>query len=107
MKKKAVLAALFSAVVPGLGQWYAGKGERGAAILIATIIVGNLNAIWLTLYAQPVTGVDAFWAVGLPRVLHDLFAVYGIVFLIWQIWDAAQLARHYEAPAPLYEGQTA
>ena len=97
MKKKPVLAALFSAVVPGMGQWYAGKWERGAAILISTIIVGNLNAIWLTLYAQPVTGADAFWAIGLPRVLHDVFAGYGIVFLIWQIWDATQLARRSQA----------
>ena len=100
MKKKPVLAALFSTVVPGTGQFYVGRGERGAAILIATIIVGNLNAIWLTLYAQPVTGADAFWAIGLPRVLHDVFAGYSIMFLIWQIWDAAHLARHYQTPAP-------
>jgi len=82
-----------------MGQIYVGKGERGAAILIATIIIGNLNAIWLTLYAQPNAGVDAFWFLGLPRVLHDVFAAYGIIFLIWQIWDAAHLARDYQAQA--------
>ena len=49
-KRNPYLASLLSIPVPGLGQIYAGKGERGAAILIATIIVGNLNAIWLTLW---------------------------------------------------------
>ncbi len=43
------LASLLSVPVPGLGQIYAGKGARGAAILSVTIIVGNLNAIWLSL----------------------------------------------------------
>ena len=43
------LASLLSIPVPGLGQIYTGKGERGATILVVTIIVGNLNAIWLSL----------------------------------------------------------
>ncbi len=88
MKRKPATAALLSTLIPGLGQIYLGKGERGAAILIATIIVGNLNAIWLTLYAQPISEIDSFWATGLPRLLHDLFAFYGMVFIVWQIWDA-------------------
>jgi len=104
MKKKPVLAALLSAFIPGMGQIYVGKGERGGAILIATLIVGNFNAIWLTLYAQPIAGVDGFWALGLPRVLHDVFAAYGIIFLIWQIWDAAHLARHFQTRAASVPG---
>ena len=88
------LAGLLSIPVPGLGQIYAGKGERGAAILIAAIIVGNLNAIWLSLYAAVDPGTNAFWAHALPRILHDLFAAYGVIFLIWQVADAYQLAKH-------------
>ena len=94
MNKKPALAALFSALVPGLGQVYSGKAERGALILIATIIVGNLNAIWLSLYAETDFEKAAFWAVELPRILHDVFAVYGLIFLAWQIWDAYQLAKN-------------
>lgn len=93
MEKKTTLAVLFSTLVPGLGQIYLGKCERGAAILIATLIVGNLNAIWLTLYGQQNAGVEAFWAVGLPRLLHDIFALYGLIFIGWQILDAYKLSR--------------
>jgi len=70
------------------------KAERGVLILIATIIVGNLNAIWLSLCATTNLEKGSFWAVELPRILHDVFAVYGLVFLAWQIWDAYQLAKN-------------
>lgn len=87
------LACLLSIPVPGLGQIYAGKGERGAAILIVTIIVGNLNAIWLSLHAGISPVSDVFWMYNLPRILHDIFAAYGIIFLIWQVLDAYQQAK--------------
>lgn len=45
------LASLLSIPVPGLGQIYAGESTRGAIILSFTIIVGNLNAIYLSTYA--------------------------------------------------------
>ncbi|MFN2159881.1 MAG: hypothetical protein ACK2TW_08020, partial [Anaerolineales bacterium] len=79
-----VFAALLSLFVPGLGQIYAGKGGRGAAILAVVIVVGNLNAIWLSLYNISEPGAAyAAWTYQLPRLLHDLFAVYGIVFWLW------------------------
>lgn len=88
------LASLLSIPVPGLGQIYAGKGERGVAILTATIIVGNLNAIWLSLHATSGSGSNIFWMSSLPRLLHDLFAAYGVIFLIWQVIDAYQQAKN-------------
>ena len=45
MTRKPILATLLSLVVPGLGQICSGKSERGAIILIAAILVGNLNVI--------------------------------------------------------------
>jgi TM2 domain-containing membrane protein YozV len=95
LKKKCnpYLASLLSIPVPGLGQLYAGKGERGAAILIVTIIVGNLNAIWLTLHGNVSTENRVFWSEQLPRLLHDLFAAYAIIFLIWQVLDAYHQAK--------------
>ena len=87
------LAGFLSLLVPGLGQICTGKGTRGAAILLAVIIVGNLNTIWLSLYALTTPDPDIFWASNLPRILHDLFAVYGIIFWLWQIVDAYQQAK--------------
>jgi len=88
------LASLLSIPVPGLGQIYAGKSARGAAILSITMIVGNLNAIWLSVYAASNHSKNIFWADTLPRILHDLFAVYGAIFLEWQAADAYQQAKH-------------
>lgn len=86
-RRNPYLASLLSIPVPGLGQFYAGKSERGAVILIVTIIVGNLNAIWLSLHAAAAES-NTFWMYNLPRILHDIFAFYGIIFLIWQAVDA-------------------
>mgnify|MGYP000445093815 CR=1 FL=1 len=91
MFRSAFLAGGLSLVIPGLGQMCAGRGERGAAILVTVIIVGNLNAIWLSLFAAAGPAPGAFWTSMLPRLLHDLFAVYGVVFWIWQVIDAYRI----------------
>lgn len=93
MNKKPILASVLSLLVPGLGQLYAGKSTRGAAILILVIIVGNLNAIWLSIYSLTSPGASPFWTYTLPLLLHKIFAYYGIGFLIWQIFDAYQVAK--------------
>ena len=95
MKRYPLLAGLLSAFIPGSGQMYAGKSERGAGILIAVIVVGNLNAIWLSMFAASInTSLSLeFWAHSLPRILHDVFAFYGVVFLLWQIVDAYLLVK--------------
>lgn len=56
------------------------------------IIVGNLNAIWLSLFAAASPMPGTFWASTFPRLLHDLFAAYGVVFWIWQVVDAYQVS---------------
>jgi hypothetical protein len=92
-KHNPYLASLLSIPVPGLGQIHAGKGIRGAAILSITMIVGNLNAIWLSIYASSKPAAIGFWANTLPRILHDIFALYGVIFLIWQVVDAYQQVK--------------
>jgi TM2 domain-containing membrane protein YozV len=98
MKPNPIFAGVFSALVPGLGQMVAGKSVRGAATLVTVIVVGNLNAIWLSTFALSTGMMDSheFWASVLPRVLHDLFAFYGVVFLVWQIVDAYLLAKNLD-----------
>lgn len=102
MQLKPVQSALLSLLVPGMGQICSGKSARGAAILIAVIVVGNLNAVWLSLHAMANTAPFAFWSHTLPRFLHDLFAAYGVIFLLWQIYDAYQQAK-LNYPVPGYK----
>lgn len=80
--------ALASLLCPGLGQIFAGAAERGAAIMVATIVIGNLNTIFLSVYHLESNAVVPWFAKQLPRYLHDLFAVYSIVFWLWQVADA-------------------
>lgn len=93
MIRNAAVAGVHSFFIPGMGQIYAGKSERGTAILIAVLVVGNLNAIWLSLYGLTESVAGAPWFYKVPRILHDLFAFYGIVFWIWQVVDASQQVK--------------
>lgn len=85
------------AVNVGLGQVYIGKRGLGVAIMLAFIIIGNLNAIWLSIFAASSTAPVTFYGSTLPRLLHDIFAFYGIIFWIWQAADAHRLAKSMEA----------
>jgi len=93
MTRYPVIAGILSMFIPGMGQIYAGKSGRGAAILVAVIVVGNLNAIWLSLYGLTASVPGAPWLYEVPRVLHDLFAIYGIIFWLWQVLDAYQQSQ--------------
>jgi hypothetical protein len=91
MKRNPFIAGLLSLIIPGMGQIYCGKTRLGAGFLLAVIIVGNLNAIWLSIYAGTQTDLS-FFSDTFPRLLHDIFAGYGIVFWLWQVVNAYQLA---------------
>ena len=92
MKQNPWLACVLSLVFPGLGQIYSGKRALGAAFMLAFIIIGNLNAIWLSIYAGTQTDLS-FFSHTFPRLMHDIFAGYGIVFWLWQVTNAFQLAK--------------
>jgi hypothetical protein len=62
-------------------------------ILIAVIIVVNHNAIWLCNYAITSSIQTTFFGNTLPRFLHDIFSIYGVIFWIWQVYDAYLLAK--------------
>jgi hypothetical protein len=66
------------------------RSARGACILGLVLIVGNLNAIFLSVFATTLGAPLPFFTLGLPRLLHDVFAFYGIVFWVWQAVDAAR-----------------
>ena len=92
MKRNPWIAGLLSLVFPGLGQVYLGKRVLGAAFMLAFIIIGNLNAIFLSGYAGTQTEIT-FFSHTFPRLLHDIFAFYGITFWIWQVVDTYKLAK--------------
>ena len=93
MKRKPHLACFLAVIVPGLGHIYVGKRWIGVAILLGVIIIGNLNAIWLSDFAVSQTVPLFFWTDTVPRVLHRMFAFYGIFFWVWQAVDAYRLAK--------------
>ncbi|UCB59166.1 MAG: hypothetical protein JSV67_02385 [Thermoplasmatales archaeon] len=69
-------------ICPRFGTDLSKKNERGATILIDVIIVGNLNAIWLSAYAVSSSVPATFFGNTPPRLLHDIFSIYGIIFWI-------------------------
>jgi TM2 domain-containing membrane protein YozV len=93
VKRNPFIAAVLSLLIPGLGQIYAQESVRGAMILIAVIIAGNLYAIWLSVFALSRTVPADFLSYTLPRILHDVLSFYGIVFWIWQVVDAYHQAK--------------
>lgn len=100
MKRKPVFAGILSLLIPGLGQIYAGESGRGATILVAAIIIGNLNIIILPLISLANSGLDpnafdsrVLWSYWIPRVGHDLLSVWSIAFWIWAVVDAVSMAR--------------
>jgi len=100
VKRNPFIAGLLSLIVPGLGQIYGGEGNKGAAIIAAAIVIGNLNIIILPLIslANPVISTGAsdgrtLWAYWIPRVAHDVISVWSIAFWIWAIVDAISIVQ--------------
>jgi hypothetical protein len=92
MRKNPWIAGLLSLVFLGLGHVYVGKKALGVALMIAFIVIGNLNALWLSTYALAPAD-SGFFGLTLPRLLHDIFAFYGIALWIWAIIDSVRLAK--------------
>ncbi|MGA7194552.1 MAG: hypothetical protein WBW94_13070 [Anaerolineales bacterium] len=100
MNNNPFIAGILSLLVPGLGQIYAGESNKGAAIIVAAIIIANLNIIVLPLIsmANPVisngeTNPRTIWAYWIPRVVHDVASFWSIAFWIWAIVDAIAITR--------------
>jgi len=101
-KKIPLIAGLLSLLIPGLGQIYAGKGNKGAAIIVAAIIIANLNIIILPLIAIanpcipiPLDDAGGIWKYWIPRITHDIASLWSITFWIWAIIDAYTVSRKY------------
>jgi TM2 domain-containing membrane protein YozV len=88
MNRNPFVAGLLSLLIPGLGQIYGGRGDKGAVILATAIVIGNLNLIFLPMFisANPDPSID--WAYWIPRVGQDVMSIWSIAFWIWAVVDA-------------------
>ena len=100
MRRNPFIAGILSLLVPGLGQIYGGESNKGAAIIAAAIVIGNLNIIILPLIsmANPVIPTGApdartIWAYWIPRVMHDVISFWSIAFWVWAVLDAISITR--------------
>lgn len=100
MKRNPIVAGFLSALIPGLGQIYGGESNKGGFILVAAIVIGNLNIIILPLISManpviPPIGTDprALWAYWIPRIVHDVLSFWSIAFWLWAVVDAVILSK--------------
>ena len=93
MGKQPIVSLFLSLFVPGLGHIYAGKGNKGAAILAASIIIASLNVIFLPIFLFANPDPEIIWSYWIPRIGHDLIAVWSVVFWIWVIVDSYQVTK--------------
>jgi len=99
MKRNPYIAGILSLLVPGLGQIYGGKGNKGVAIIVAAIVIGNLNIIVMLLIVlvnsvMPHDTLDSCnsWTVWIPRFAHDVVSFWSIAFWILAVADAFSIS---------------
>ena len=90
MGKRPIVSLLLSLFFPGLGHIYAGKGYKGAAILLASIIIASLNIILLLVFVSANPYPESIWSHWIPRIGHDVIVIWSVVFWIWVIVDSCQ-----------------
>ncbi len=98
MKDSPIIAGILSLLVPGLGQIYGGESNKGAAIIVAAVVIANLNIIVLPLIAmanlassEGIPDPRHIWAYWIPRIVHDVASFWSLVFWVWAIVDAISI----------------
>ena len=79
-------------MAPGLGQMYAGRADKGAAIVAAAIVIANLNILFLVGFVAAKPDPNVVWAYWIPRIGHDVISLWSVVFWGWAVVDAYRLA---------------
>lgn len=78
---------------------YGGQAIEGAAIMVAAIVIANLNIIILPLISMANAPVPKdtpdprrVWSYWIPRVVHDVASFWSIAFWIWAVADAISIS---------------
>lgn len=87
-QKSALLAGLLSAIVPGAGQWYAGK-QRRALLLLAPLVALIIAAL---VVRATTTNVDLLVTFVQPKNLWALLAG-NFVLVGWRLWAVVDAYR--------------
>lgn len=84
-RHRPLVAAVLSAVVPGLGQWYAGRRRRAVVLLAISGVLLLGAALWFAV--DPVSVAKLAFR---PGVLRGLLAIDVAVLAlrVWATWDA-------------------
>jgi hypothetical protein len=69
------------------------RKNRGAAVLVAAIVIGNLNIVFLLVFAATNPNPGKAWAYWIPRVGYDVMSIWSVVFWTWAVVDAYQSAK--------------
>lgn len=91
MKHNPILAGVLSLLVPGLGQMVADEGSRGAVILVGAILIASLNIIFVAVFVAANPDPAVAWAYWIPRIGHDVVAVWSMVYWLWAVVDAVRV----------------
>lgn len=97
-RRHPLLAAALSALVPGLGQFYAARRRRGLWLL--AVVVATLLVVGVWLVRDPKVAVKLAFE---PSVLVGLLVVNALVFFlrVWATVDAYRLLAPLPASAPV------
>ena len=105
-RKEEIIAALLSLLLPGVGQMYVGRIMRGIVIFVTPIVVSIFVVFPILLgsfFASIPTTTTPLQPTPIPQpgfffVFPIFIIVIGLLwlaFLIWNIFDAYNLARIY------------
>ena len=96
IKGKSVLAGILSLIVPGLGQIYRGKTDRGVKILAVSIIIGILNFVLMSFMCNSPAACNQMkctYLFTIPMFVHFIIAGWSLAFWIWAIVDAYTISN--------------
>ncbi len=93
-----LVAAILSALIPGVGQLYAGRRRRGVVLLTATALLIAAAVFWVA--NDPIAVAKLAFE---PAVLKGLLVIDALLlmFRTWAAWDAYRsIAAPTRRPAP-------
>ncbi|MDO5853155.1 MAG: zinc ribbon domain-containing protein [Thermoplasmata archaeon] len=106
-KKSEGLALILSLIIPGLGQMYVGRVQRGILMLALIVVMAILDYVGFIAVASVADGhTSPETAVVVALVALIVVGIVIIVLWIYGMYDAYRLAKEYNAYLLENGGQT-
>jgi len=100
-RRSSKVAALLSAVLPGLGQFYNRQWGKGAGFLVATLVIDaslGVTSETIMIFQHAFLG-DEGGQIDIARFMLRMLPLAAIA--MWSIADAARSARTFQGPPRL------